>query len=317
MSAPDWRIAGGGGEVRIAPDGVTEGAGPGWTGRYERTTFGPGFHMHLGSLDIERDIELPVQGADEGPTPISLYVCVSGRAKLKMQDWPEIDQKPGHAILFTARGRRSVFRLPGPQTYRFFSVAMAPALMTSLLDDEVPEALSPLVAAHGRATVVHHHVLGATRRGVIADLGEPGEGGALQRLQRESVAIQILAEVVGAQVTEPVQMGDLTPRELAAVKAARDTLLEDLRGAPTAAELANRAGIALRRFLRAFEAIHGESPAQLLRRERLERARLLVEAGDVPLKEIAWRVGYNHLSNFVSAFAEHFGLPPRQFQRTA
>jgi hypothetical protein len=112
MSAPDWRIAGGGGEVRIAPDGVTEGAGPGWTGRYERTTFGPGFHMHLGSLDIERDIELPVQGADEGPTPISLYVCVSGRAKLKMQDWPEIDQKPGHAILFTVRRPTASSRWP-------------------------------------------------------------------------------------------------------------------------------------------------------------------------------------------------------------
>lgn len=311
---PDWRI--GEARVAIAPDGVTEVSGDGWRGRYERMTFGPGFHMHLGRLDVKTPFEQPVAGADGGPAVISVYVPITGTARLEMLDWPEIALEPGRAILFTAKERRSVFRRLAPQTFRFFSVALVPALMVELLDRRIPEALAPLIEAGGRQTVVKERTLSAATRTLIEALGEPGEGGALQRLHREAVAIRLLTEMVEAELAEEeAEAPALSIAEESAVRAAHDSLLADLRDAPSAASLALAAGVPLRRFLRAFEAMHGGSPAQVLRRARLAEGRRLIEAGGLPLKAIAWQVGYQHVSNFTAAFAEQYGAPPRRFAR--
>ena len=50
----------------------------------------------------------------------------------------------------------------------------------------------------------------------------------------------------------------------------------------------------------------------LLHAHRLEHARLALEHDAVSLKQVSFRVGYNHVSNFVSAFRTRYGVPPRQ-----
>jgi len=73
---------------------------------------------------------------------------------------------------------------------------------------------------------------------------------------------------------------------------------------------AREVGLSLKRLLHGFKEIYGETPAQLLRHERLLLARRLVEEGQLPLKEVAWRVGYHHVTNFVNAFSAEYGVPP-------
>jgi AraC-like DNA-binding protein len=50
-----------------------------------------------------------------------------------------------------------------------------------------------------------------------------------------------------------------------------------------------------------------------MRDHRLEHARLALEQGAANLKEVSFRVGYNHVSNFVHAFRARYGAPPRQY----
>ena len=107
----------------------------------------------------------------------------------------------------------------------------------------------------------------------------------------------------------------LSAAEISAVHQAHAALLADLREPPSASELAKGARMGLRRFLQAFEALHGASPDRALRLARLTEARRLLEGYPLPMKEIAWRVGYSHASNFATAFSAEFGEPPRGFQR--
>lgn len=310
---PEWRVSGAADQARLDPAGVTVVAGEGWSGRYERTTFGPGFHMHVGELELAAPLEQQVAAEDDGPPLISVYVPTVGAGRLQMLDWPELTLRPWTALLFTARERRSTFRIPGDQSFRFFSVALWPELFGSLFDDDPPPALAALLVAAGRTTLVHTRSVSAATRALIAEIGSPGDGGPLQRLHREAVAIRLLTEVVGATAAAPA--GNVAARDAAVVRDARVAILSNLREPPSAAELAKAAGMGLRRFLRAFEDVHGATPAQLLRQERLAEARRLLEVGDAPLKEIAWRVGYAHVSNFVAAFTAEFGAPPRRFSR--
>lgn len=314
MKSPDWRIADEAGEVRLDPNGVTARSGPGWTGRYERVTFGAGFHMNLACVETEGPVEHHVDGQSDAPPSISVWAPIAGEATLSTSDAPDFRFTPWRAALLVTKDRAGTFRFPGPQTFRFFSVAVSAELFVSLLDDRVPEALRPLVEAQGRATVIRERPITAATRVLIRELGAPGEGGSLQRLHREAVALRLLTEVLGAEMAA-FDAATLTTAESAAVRRAHEALVSDLREPPSAAELARTAGMGLRRFLHAFEALHGASPDRTLRLARLAEGRRLLEAGELPLKEIAWRVGYAHASNFIAAFAAEFGEPPRRFQR--
>ncbi len=61
---------------------------------------------------------------------------------------------------------------------------------------------------------------------------------------------------------------------------------------------------------------HGISFSELLDRERRERARSLLQAAPVPLEEVAERLGYSTLSNFVRAFHRWTGTTPAAYRRT-
>lgn len=54
---------------------------------------------------------------------------------------------------------------------------------------------------------------------------------------------------------------------------------------------------------------------QYLIDKRLDKAYLLIQTTDIPLKEIAFSIGYNDYTNFFKAFRKKFGYPPKQVTR--
>lgn len=57
----------------------------------------------------------------------------------------------------------------------------------------------------------------------------------------------------------------------------------------------------------------GMTVFEMLRNEQLEHARIVLQSEAASLKEVSFRVGYNHVCNFVSAFTARYGAPPRQY----
>jgi AraC-like DNA-binding protein len=68
-----------------------------------------------------------------------------------------------------------------------------------------------------------------------------------------------------------------------------------------------------RLFLRTF----GESPHRFLTRLRMDHARQLLAADELPVTEICLEVGYNSLGTFSSRFASLTGQSPTEFRRAA
>lgn len=54
----------------------------------------------------------------------------------------------------------------------------------------------------------------------------------------------------------------------------------------------------------------GQTPVDLLKKARLERARLLVEKTDKSISEIAYEVGFTASSYFNKCFKDEFGVNP-------
>jgi AraC-like DNA-binding protein len=70
-------------------------------------------------------------------------------------------------------------------------------------------------------------------------------------------------------------------------------------------------------FQRLFARTFGESPHQFVTRLRMERARRLLEADDMPVTEICLEIGYASLGTFSARFAERVGQPPSAYRRAA
>ncbi len=78
--------------------------------------------------------------------------------------------------------------------------------------------------------------------------------------------------------------------------------------------LARRAGLSPRTFHRRCLAQLATTPAKLLDKLRVERARALLASGDLPAKSLAASCGFSSTARMKRAFQRELGLGPRQYR---
>ncbi len=69
-----------------------------------------------------------------------------------------------------------------------------------------------------------------------------------------------------------------------------------------------------RTFHRRFRAAFGEPPRAYVQKLRLAAARLLLEAGAVPVEQVARRVGYEDPAFFRALFKRHTGMAASEYR---
>lgn len=79
--------------------------------------------------------------------------------------------------------------------------------------------------------------------------------------------------------------------------------------------LARGAGLSPFHFHRVFRGMLGETPLELHRRLRMERAAWSLLHGDAPITSIAFAAGYETHESFTRAFRTHYDASPSQFRQ--
>jgi AraC-like DNA-binding protein len=83
----------------------------------------------------------------------------------------------------------------------------------------------------------------------------------------------------------------------------------------TVRELAFEVHLSPAHLQRLFKHETGGDVSELLAERRLQRAAHLLSGSDMPIKEIAYAVGYEHHSSFVRAFQRRFAQAPRRYRQ--
>jgi len=94
-----------------------------------------------------------------------------------------------------------------------------------------------------------------------------------------------------------------------------DLLAED-DSTPSVQELAALCGVSPRHLLRLYRNLAGESMIAHIERERTQRAKKLLLDQDLPVKEVAARLGFANAGSFSSAFRRATGMTPRLFRQS-
>jgi LacI family transcriptional regulator len=79
--------------------------------------------------------------------------------------------------------------------------------------------------------------------------------------------------------------------------------------------IAEDLGLTPRAFERQFQKLVGHSPAEEIRRRRMERAKTLLADRTVPIAGIAAAVGFSEAAAFSRFFRKHAGCTPREYRR--
>jgi AraC-like DNA-binding protein len=112
----------------------------------------------------------------------------------------------------------------------------------------------------------------------------------------------------------PQLRGGLSPAQLRRVTDLIETRLTER---PSLAELAALLDLSTRYFCRAFRAATGSSPHQYILQRRVERARGLIERGELSLSESAIAAGFSDHSQMATTFRKLLQVPPSHFRRRA
>ena len=289
-----------------------------WRGSFERIVVAPGLHVVLNDVTPRRDFGVEPVDQHDGENVVG-QIMLDGRVDLAFQDGAEVVAAGRHSLLYRLPDKWPTYRLSAEIPFRSLAYLVNLERVGRLFGAEVPAALGPLLEARPQET---RHISSRADRhmsAIAAGLFDSDLNGPLRRLLMEGAALQLLALQAAAASRSTTRSGappphrGLSPRERDAVHEAHARLLADMRDPPTLGELAEAVGLVERRLSAAFRLEFGAGPFEVLRDHRLEHARLALEQGAAALKEIAFRVGYNHVSNFISAFRTRYGAPPRQF----
>lgn len=286
-----------------------------WRATIERLEIGPGLRVFLTDAEVKQ--ELVVQPRDNETEPwMASNIAVCGHAEIELPDGRQTGVGPGRAVMYRPSARNPRYRVPGLQRHKMVGYGLRGDRIERLFDGDVPASIRPLIEREITASRVVE--VGASKR--LRTLAEgmfaPDLNGPLRILFMEGTVLQLLAAMAAAaagQEAAPAPIhGPLGPRERHAVMEARGQLLADMRNPPSLGDLAAAVGMTEKRLNQGFRAEFGATVFDVLRNERLEHARLALEEG-ASLKTVAFRVGYNHVTNFINAFSQRYGAPPRRY----
>ncbi|HKA53447.1 MAG TPA: AraC family transcriptional regulator [Candidatus Binatia bacterium] len=162
---------------------------------------------------------------------------------------------------------------------------------------------------------LEHPHLRAAMLAVDAELTSGGAGGGLAAESLANVlSVHLIRQVLAPHRPQRGRDGTLPQWRLRTVV---EFIEEHLDARPTLEQMAALVRLNPYHFARQFRAATGLPPHQYVIARRIERARNLLRAGDLPLAEVAVSAGFSDQSQFSHHFKRLLGVTPRQFRMSA
>jgi AraC-like DNA-binding protein len=276
----------------------------------------PGILMFRAGADGRSAFRIAMDGtSSDGQIVLGAMLGGAGTVAMEgaeQQDWRE----DGRFYALTPIERRVSYDVWARRDWQAVALRLEESALELLggggaLPDVVRESL-----AGKRSDMAMTAPLSGAIRTVAHALLRPIYDGATGHIHRQGKVLELLAHQFDLLGMEWQDGRDISSLERRNVREARERLLADLRDPPDLSGLAAAVGMTPRRLNRSFRALYGTTVFDYLRDARLDAARQALEDGStLPLKQLAWVLGYSQASNFVTAFRRRFGVSPGAYRR--
>lgn len=282
---------------------------------------------------------------DAGPVHYDLAVCSPDGRRVPSAAGVDIGVDGGPELLADADtvvvpGYEDILSpLPEPAAAALRAASARGARLVSICTGAFALGHSGLL--DGRRATTHWHVTGELRRlfpaatvvdnelyvvddAVLTSGGVAAGIDLCLRIVREDCGVEVANAVARRSLVAPHRSGDQAqfvehpvPEPSDVDIAALLAWIDDHLGDPLRlADLAGRTGYSVRTFGRLFRAEVGIPPWQWVTRQRILRARHLLEASDLPVEQVAARCGFTSTVAFRRRFHDLVHVSPSQYRRT-
>ncbi len=141
--------------------------------------------------------------------------------------------------------------------------------------------------------------------------------GILDKLYMESKVLEILYHEFGDILSSDKNLKShdkirFDDYDIEALHLARDILINNIQNPPSMQELSKLVKLNEFKLKVGFKQKFNITPYKLVTQYRMQKAKQLLETGDMNIYEISKLVGYKYQNNFTKVFKEHFGIRPSE-----
>ena len=107
----------------------------------------------------------------------------------------------------------------------------------------------------------------------------------------------------------------LSEYDIECLNKARALIDADLSVHCTIAAIAQKTGMGATRLKQLFKGYFGSPLFTYMHRQRMQRAKQLIEDTNITIKAIAKKTGYRHSRNFITAFTRYHDITPGELRK--
>ncbi len=277
-----------------------------------------GGHITSAHLTPPEDMTITTQSEDDEHLVITQF-ALEGQTSFSFPDTKEFDVTQAQGNIFRYTGGTATYQLTGGKTIRTCGISLMPEIFIRYLDNKIPDVLQPFLGeGSGKFVCAPIPVSKAMHTHLVSGFDAGFElSGSLQQIYMEGLVLQFIAMLSNAlRHAKSLPPRTLSQRDIKAVENVYAELSATLSNPASQAEFAASARMSERRLNDVFKEVYGGTVFEIMRNLRLEEARNLLEQQEMSIKEIAWSVGYQHTTNFTTAFTEKFGVSPAKYTKT-
>lgn len=105
----------------------------------------------------------------------------------------------------------------------------------------------------------------------------------------------------------------LTRNDIESAQRVEGILTQDItKLPPTIKELAREVAMSESKLKKIFKAVYGLPPYEYYQKQRMQKARIMLQSGHYSIKDVGYTLGYSNLSNFTLAFKKQYNQLPSE-----
>lgn len=136
-------------------------------------------------------------------------------------------------------------------------------------------------------------------------------------MSRRGIFLETFAEILsmlfGQEIARcPFHIDSDTERK---IRVAQQVVVDNLHDTPDLHQLALDVELPRQVLKEGFAYLYGKPMPAYIQDYKFEKARTMLESGKYLIKEIAFAVGYQNPSHFISAFKQRYGITPKQWSK--
>lgn len=182
--------------------------------------------------------------------------------------------------------------------------------------DNLPNLIQEALALDDNNGFHEYYEFNARLNAITADILKTKLSGMMRLVYIESRCLELICHALDFLINSPSNLPNikLSKQDETALENAYSLLLTEFAPAPSITSLSRKLGINRNKLFYGFKIKYGCSVSDFIQTQRLEEGKRLLQQTDMPIIDIAAKVGFGHQSNFSTAIKRHFGLTPTQFR---